>query len=276
MTRSITLITRFVLPACLALQCLAAPSYAQVPAAPPAGPAGGGAAAAPAAETADALLKRVDHSNTAFKDAIFEFKMRIKDPGGQAREVEFITYQKGNQKRLVRFLAPGDIKGMGFLIESAEVMYALLPQFGNRIRRVATHQMNGSFMGSDMNSDDMAMLEFSPTFAPTAAGSENGQTILDLALRPGKQATCPHLKLWVDPKDALIAKIEYYDASGKKLRTQLRSDYKPDSPDHSSPFRMMFIDHVRNNHETELLLQKSQLNTNLSDDVFTQRSLQRG
>ena len=65
------------------------------------------------------------------------------------------------------------------------------------------------------------------------------------------------------------------DAAGKKLRTQQRLEYKADSPTHQSPGRMVFIDHRKNNHETELILIKSQLNTNLADDNFTQRALQR-
>ena len=60
--------------------------------------------------------------------------------------------QKGTTKRLVRFLAPGDIKGMGMLVESADTMYALLPAFGNRVRRLGTHQVSQSFMGSDLAS----------------------------------------------------------------------------------------------------------------------------
>jgi outer membrane lipoprotein-sorting protein len=278
---------RFLIPALLSGLWLSAPAAAQPaqPAPTAVKPAPAAAPAAPAEipaapETADTLLKRVDLANNSFKDAIFDFKMRIKEPGGGSREVEFTAYQKGSSKRLVRFQAPGDIKGMGILIENAESMYALLPQFGNRIRRIATHQMNGSFMGSDMNSDDMGMLELTPSFLPTLAGTDKEDIILDLKLRPGKNATFPHLKLWVQPKHALLSKIEYYDASGKKLRTQVRGDYRQDNPvgstDHFSPFHMSFIDHVRNNHETELTLQKSQLNTNLSDDIFTQRSLQRG
>ena len=129
------------------------------PAAAP--PVAAAAAVTPAAplESADALLVRTDKQNNAFKDARFEFKMRIKEPSGQVREIEFTTLQKGNQKRLVRFLAPADVKGMGFLSESADVMYALLPAFGNRVRRLGSHQMNQSFMGSDLSSSDMNAIE---------------------------------------------------------------------------------------------------------------------
>lgn len=266
---------RFLLPALLgglfASQLPARSAHAQAPAAP-AAPAAQAPAAA--AETADQLLGRVDGGNSSFKDAIFEFKMIIKESSGP-REVAFLTKQKGSEKRLVLFLAPADIQGMGFLIESADVMYARLPQFADRVRRIATHQMGGNFMGSDMSSEDMAIAKYSAAYTPKVVGTENGKTVLELTLKPGQKASSTRLKMWVEPTKALISQIEYYDAAGKKTRTQIREDYRPDSPNHMSPFLLRFIDHVRNNHETELRLQKSQLDTGLGDDIFTVRSLKK-
>ena len=113
-------------------------------------------------------------------------------------------------------------------------------------------------------------------FAPKIVGTEAGGTVLELTLRPGKTMTNPKLKMWVDPVKAHITKIEYYDATGKKTRTQIREDYRPDSPSHASPFLLRFIDHVRNNHETELRLQKSTIDSGLSDGDFNQRALSKG
>lgn len=242
---------------------------AQAQSAAPAAPA---AAAAPAAgETADQLLKRVDAGAAAFKDAFFQFKMRIKEPGGQVREVEFTTMQKG-QKRLVRFLAPADIKGMGFLSESADVMYALLPAFGNRVRRLGTSQMNQNFMGSDLLSSDMNAADMSTLFTPKLAGTEGELTILELTPKaPGLQKQ----KLYVEAKTALVHKVEYLDDSGKKVRTALRTDFQKDPSGILTPGKMVYTDHRRNNHETELVLVKATFNNGYSDDKFSQRALTR-
>jgi outer membrane lipoprotein-sorting protein len=230
----------------------------------------------PTGTSGDDLLRRVDCQANDFRDATFHFKMRIKEPSGQAREVEFISMQKGSTKRLVRFLSPGDIRGMGFLSESADVMYALLPAFGNRVRRLGTHQKNQSFMGSDLSADDMSAIEFAPRYTAKVAGTEGELTILELSLKPGLKDDYPRLKMWLDPKRDTVARIEYYDAAGKKLRSQLRQDYKLDSNGrHYSPYKLVFIDHRRNNHETELILLKSEVDKGLTDDQFTQRSLQR-
>lgn len=235
-------------------------------------------AQAPAAATpsGDEVLRKVDKQANAFSDASFTFVMKVYDPG-QVREVQFMTLQKGTQKRLVRFLAPGDIKGMGFLMESADTMYALLPAFGNRVRRLGTHQQRSqSFMGSDVLTDDMSAVEFNTAYAATVAGNDGDAVVLNLTLRPGQQSDFPKLKLWVDPKLSTLRKIEYYDNSGKKLRTQERTDFrKDDKSDYWAPFKMTFIDHRRNDHKTELILTQRTLNSGLADGEFTVRALQR-
>lgn len=238
---------------------------------PPTAPSAPAAGATASGESADALLARIDKQATSFKDAIFHFKMRIKD--ANVREIEFKTWQKGTQKRLVRFLAPGDIAGMGILVENPTTMYALLPAFGNRVRRLGAHQMNQSFMGSDLSSDDMSQIELVPFYAPKAVGVEGTQTILELNARPGKPVQTPRIKMWVETVTAQVTKLEYYDASGKKLRTQERSDYKKDGATHYSPGKMVFTDHVRNNHQTELILLDSETDKGLSDDMFKQSAL---
>lgn len=224
----------------------------------------------------DQLLKFADQRAANFKDAYFHFKMRIKEPSGQIREVEFETWQKGNQRRLVKFLNPGDIKGMGFLSESADVMYALLPAFGNRVRRLGTHQRNQSFMGSDLSYEDMSAIELSSMYDAKDGGTDGALKVLELSVKSGKQAEFPRMKISVDPSDGTIPRLEYQDAAGKKLRTQVRAEFK-EEPALSAryPHKLIFTDHRRNNHETELVLVDSKFNTGVPDDKFTQRSLSR-
>jgi outer membrane lipoprotein-sorting protein len=245
---------------------------AQAPAAVP--------AAAPAAESADAIVARLDAGLSTFKDATFRFKMRIIEPAGAVREIEFTSWLKGPQKRKVRFDAPADIQGMAILVESPDAMYVRLPQFADRIRRVANHQTGGNFMGSDLTNDDMAVLEYAPLYAAKRVGSDGDSDILELSLRPGKHSDWPKLKLWVQRTPFYPTKIEYYDDKGQKLRTCERLDYKKDnaanSPEHYSPGKMVFTDHRRNNHKTELILVDSKLDTGLKDELFTQLSLKRG
>lgn len=251
------------------------PTLAQTPApAPAAAPAPLAPAAAPE-ETADTLLVRTDKQNAAFSDAFFHFKMVVKSATGAVeREIEFTTKQKGKAKRLVRFLSPGDLKGMGFLLASPGEMYAKLPAFGNRIRRIGTSQMNQGFLGSDLTTEDMSTIDYAPMYAATHAGAEGSLRVLQLQLKPGMKSGFPRLKMWIDPKTATITKIEYNDDAGKKLRTSERFDFKQDGPGHFSPGKMTYTDHRLRDHKTDMILVKSSLNNGYKDDEFTQRALQ--
>src|SRR5262245_9375423 len=116
-----------------------------------------------AAETGADVLGKVDQSMNSFSDGTFESKLLVREANGQAREFSFITYQKVPDKRLVRFSAPGDVKGMGVLVENKDTMYVFLPGF-QKVRRVGTHVKNQTFMGSDFSYEDMSQTRYSPSY----------------------------------------------------------------------------------------------------------------
>ena len=70
--------------------------------------------------------------------------------------------------------------------------------------------------------------------------------------------------------------IQSLRAASLALRTQVRAEFK-EEPALSAryPHKLIFTDHRRNNHETELVLVDSKFNTGVPDDKFTQRSLSR-
>lgn len=242
----------------LALICSLAPSVAF--AADPTGPE---------------LLAKIDAQLNAFKDGTFESKLLVKQPDGSSREFGFTTYQKVPDKRLVRFTAPGDVKGMGVLIENKETMYVFLPGF-QRIRRMGTHVKNQTFMGSDFSFEDMSQTTFGATYEGKLASQDDKQYVLELSAKPGLDLEFPKVKLWVDKTYYYPTKMEYYDNGGKKLKTQLREGYVKDGKDHWNPGKVIVTDHRRNDHTSEIVFVSTKLDTGLPDDLFTQRSLIRG
>src|SRR4051794_10211502 len=109
------------------------------------------------------VLQKVDQQLNSFTDGVFESRLRVRTPDGQAREYGFTTYQKVPDKRLVRFTSPGDVKGMGVLVENKETMYVFLPGF-QRVRRMGTHIKNQTFMGSDFSFEDMSQISFGSSY----------------------------------------------------------------------------------------------------------------
>jgi outer membrane lipoprotein-sorting protein len=238
---------------------------------------GAALAATPAAyaESGPEILQKVDQALNSFTDGTFESKLLIREPGGQARELTFTTYQKVPDKRLVRFSAPGDVKGMAVLVENKDTMYVFLPGF-QKVRRVGTHVRNQTFMGSDFSYEDMSNLRYSPTYdAKLVKGDDKGWE-LELTLKAGQEQEFPRVRMWIDKQAMQPTKVDYMDAAGKSLKTEEYVDYRQDGPNHWGPSRVVVTDHRRNDHRSEIVFTGVKLNSGLKDELFSQRSLIRG
>jgi outer membrane lipoprotein-sorting protein len=231
--------------------------------------------AAARAETGGDVLTQVDNAMNSFSDGTFESKLLIREPNGQARELVFTTYQKVPDKRLVRFSSPGDVKGMGVLVENKDTMYVYLPGF-QKVRRVGTHVKNQTFMGSDFSYEDMSNIRYGTTYDAKLAKEDDKQWELELTIKPGAESEYPRVKMTVDKKAHQPTRIDFMDASGKVLKTEEFIDYHVDGANHYGPSRLVVTDHRRNEHKSEIVFTGVKLNTGLKDDLFTQRSLIRG
>jgi outer membrane lipoprotein-sorting protein len=221
------------------------------------------------------VLAKVDAAMNNFTDGEFESKLRILDPSGQAREIGFTTYQKVPDKRLVRFSSPGDLKGMGVLVENKDVMYVFLPGF-QKVRRVGTHVKAQTFMGSDFSFEDMSLSRYSPTYDAKLVKEDATSWEIELTVKSGQEIEYPRVHMWVDKKAQQPTKVDFMDAGGKVLKTTDYTDYHIDDASHYGPAKVMVTDHRRNDHKSEIVFTHVKLNQGLKDDFFTQRTLIRG
>ena len=227
------------------------------------------------ADVGSDVLGKVDAAMNNFTDGEFESKLFIREPNGTAREIDFTTFQKVPDKRLVRFSAPGDLKGMGVLVENKDVMYVFLPGF-QKVRRVGTHVKAQTFMGSDFSYEDMSLSRYSPTYDAKLVKEEAGSWELDLNVKAGQEIEYPRIHMWVDKKSQQPTKIDFMDGSGKVLKTSEYVDYHIDDANHYGPSKVVVTDHRRNDHKSEIVFTGVKLNSGLKDDLFSQRSLIRG
>jgi outer membrane lipoprotein-sorting protein len=227
------------------------------------------------ADSGNDVLAKVDHSMNNFADAIFESKLLIREPSGQARELVFTTYQKVPDKRLVRFASPGDVKGMGVLVENKDTMYVYLPGF-QKVRRVGTHVKNQTFMGSDFSYEDMSNTRYAPVYDAKLVKEDASSWELELNVKPGVETEYPRVRMTVDKKALQPTKVDFMDAGGKLLKTEEYVDYHLEGSEHYNPAKVIVTDHRRNDHKSEIVFTAVKLNSGLKDDLFTQRSLIRG
>jgi hypothetical protein len=116
----------------------------------------GAPAAAQTYATADELMAAVQaRPEPASVEATLE--MTITNAAGQSLTRAMRSYSTGDERRLLKFTAPADIAGSGFLrIDDGTVDETLvyLPAL-DRVRRVAGGQRGESFFGSDFAYEDV-------------------------------------------------------------------------------------------------------------------------
>lgn len=116
----------------------------------------------PATGSAEWVARQIDARDTG-RDSRLVMTMRLADRQGRTRDRSLvITTLRAEAARgdrvLVRFLAPADIRGTGFLVwEHAareDERFLFLPALG-RVRRIAGAETQDSFVGSDLSYEDI-------------------------------------------------------------------------------------------------------------------------
>lgn len=222
--------------------------------------------------TAEGILKKVDSSITASKDVHAKVRTILidKDKSEKVRESE--TFDKGKDKRLVRFLSPADQKGIGFLSLPDDVQYVYLPAF-RKVRRIASNVKNTNFAGTDFTYDDLSTFEYSKDYNPRLVETTDTAYVLELTPKPNVKKDYSKLKMWVRKDNFYPIKTESYDKKGvlwkimERRRIEKIGNYWV-----SKEFEMRDL---KINHSTRMIIDTIEYDTGLGDDIFSPRYLSR-
>ena len=77
--------------------------------------------------TAAQILDKVDDAINGPKDQSYTVHLVLTDKDGSQKTREMMMLQKGREKRLVRFTAPADQRGIAFLSLPGDLQYLYLP-----------------------------------------------------------------------------------------------------------------------------------------------------
>ncbi len=220
------------------------------------------------------VMKRMDASFTKAKDQYFEYDIITTQPGKAETKMTMKTWIKGENWRLVEYTSPGDVKGMKALVLSLDELYIYLPAF-KKVRRVAAHAREASFMGTALSQDDTSIVTYNPIYEPKLVGEDKDTWKLQSFLRKGKHHPYPRIDWVVLKKYDQPSKVLYYNAKGGIWKTEERLEYSCQG-DICNARRMLMTDHSRGGLRTELVRTAWKVNTGVSDSMFTPRSLQRG
>ncbi len=228
--------------------------------------------AAAAALDGNAVLKKVEATLNAPKDRVATMSMKLVDKNGNVKNRVVKIYQKGDSKRLIRFLKPADVKGVGLLVLSDNEMWLYMPAF-HKIRRIASHTKNENFMGTDFTYDDMAQTKYTEKYTARILQQGADSIKLELTPKPGADVNYSKLVMVVDPSNWVPKRIEFFDKSGslKKILTNSRVA----RVDGYWTVQEMTMQDVQAKHKTVLTLSDVKHDTGLASSVFTKRFLRR-
>ncbi len=206
--------------------------------------------------------------------------MTLFSASGQSRTRELQVFSDstgGEDQMLVRFIAPADVRGTGLLMDGDD-MYLYMPALG-RVRRIAGHAKQGSFMGSDFSYVDMEQfgtrgfaVDYQAIFVETQ--SVGDREAYQLQLEPTSDSEYSKLAMWVDSERYLPLQIHYFDKQGEHFKTLTTSEFA--LFDDRWTATNMLMENVQSGTKTEIIVEQVDFNAAFEASIFTTRNLERG
>ena len=181
------------------------------------------------------VAKKADFVADGFISSIAKTQMVLINASGQRsiRDLEMKTLEGENgDKTISTFLSPADIKGTKTLthehVDRDDDQWLYLPAL-KRVKRIASRNKSGSFMGSEFSYEDIGNQNYKKF---TYKGEAKEVMLNDMPCYQGvripKDANSGYTKQvsWIAKNSFLIQQIEYYDRKQELLKTAVFSDYK--------------------------------------------------
>lgn len=233
---------------------------------------------AAAERTGKEIMTKVDERIIP-EDFRAEMSMDLINKRGQVRHRRVRSFRQGDEKMIMWFLAPADIKGTSFLRiehpDGSEDMWLYLPAF-RKIRRIVSSARKENFMGSDFTYEDMSTRELEDYTYERLEDAQFKDYECYLVVstpREGLDTAYGKIRSWVWKEDFLPVKEEFYDRLGHLKKVKVLSDIEKIKK-YWTPQKMAMED-VQKEHKTELVFKDIQVDSGIPEELFQTRYLRR-
>ena len=244
-----------------------------------------------AEETARQILDRrkaLDDTTRHWTDRHEKLTLHIVGRGAErVRELELYDRREpgDEQKTILFFLAPAEVKGTGFLAFThkgrAADQWLYLPEL-QRVRQITARARNESFMGTDLSYHDLDVIqEMTSWTEDDARSSLRGEETVDgtstFAIELVTQREDIGYKkvgLWLGHDDLVPRRLDFYEDGGEPKKRMTQSDVR-------SIGAIPVAHHVEvatpsAGSHTVIEIGDVQFNQKLDPELFSQRYLERG
>jgi len=230
-----------------------------------------------------AIALEADRRDTGFGDYTSSVKMILRNKQGQesVREIRSKTLEVENDgdKILTIFDKPRDVQGTALLSfthkEGPDDQWLYLPAL-KRVKRIASDNKSGPFMGSEFAYEDITSQEVDKyTYKFLRDDQLDGMDVFVFERYP-KDENSGYTRqiIWLDKEHYKERRIEYYDRKNSLLKTLVFSDYHQ----YNDKFWRagdMFMENHQTGKSTRLLQSDFHFGAGLAERDFDQNSLKR-
>jgi len=244
-------------------------------------------AAAAGAETPEekglAIAREVDARDTGWGDFQAKMSMLLRNRHGEESlrqmRVKSLEVEGDGDKTLIVFDEPRDVKGTALLTFSHKTkdddQWLYLPAL-KRVKRIASRNKSGPFMGSEFAYEDLASQEIEKyTYKYIRDDELDGTPVFVIERYPvSKYSGYKRQLVWIDKERYIPLKIEFYDRKNSLLKTLTFKGYRQ-YLDRYWRAEEMFMQNHQTGKSTLLTWKEYRFRTGLKDSDFTRNSLKR-
>lgn len=230
-----------------------------------------------------AIAVEADRRDAGFKDNLADMVMILKNKHGEEStrllRVAILEVNGDGDKSLSVFDEPRDVNGTALLSFSHKTgtddQWLYLPAL-KRVKRIASADKSGAFMGSEFAYEDISSQEVEKyTYKYLRDEIHDGQNSFVIERYPvDKYSGYRRQVVWIDKAEYRTLKIDYYDRKDSLLKTFMARGYRQYLSRHWRPGEMLMINH-QTGKSTLLKWNNYRFRTGLKETDFTQEGLKR-
>ena len=235
------------------------------------------------AEKGLAIAQEADSRDSGFVDYTNDVKMILRNKQGQqsVREIRSKTLEVDGDgdKSLTVFDEPRDVKGTALLSFTHKTgpddQWLYLPAL-KRVKRIASDNKSGPFMGSEFAYEDITSQEVDKyTYKFLRDDTLDSLDVFVFERYPvDEKSGYTRQIIWLDKEHYKERKIEYYDRKNALLKTLTFTDYNQYLDKFWRAHEMYMVNHQTGKSNT-LEQNNYQFQTGLTDRDFDKNSLKR-
>ncbi|MBT8420718.1 MAG: outer membrane lipoprotein-sorting protein [Gammaproteobacteria bacterium] len=231
-----------------------------------------------------AIVEEVDRRDTGWKDQQVNMTMVLRNRQGdesvrimRARTLEVVG---DGDKGYTLFDTPKDVEGTAFLSHThatkPDDQWLYLPSL-KRVKRIASANKSGPFMGSEFAYEDMSSQEVDKySYKWLRDEAVEGQEAFVIERYPAYEYSGYTRQIvWVDKEIHQAVKVEFYDRKDAHLKTLTFHGYRKYRNRYYRPDRMEMVNH-QTGKSTTLTWKKYKFGKGLDNADFDQSVLKRG